>query len=100
MDDDFMSACFEDNVEGTELSQMKYEALAKRVRYFKEDPKGVEKMGKVMEEIRMEERREVARSFLALGKLSHEEIAKCAKLSIEEVDELAKEKVKDFSKVS
>lgn len=78
---------------------MKYKVLAERVRYLKEDPKGVEKMCKLMEEIRMEERRDLARSFLTSEKLSNEEIAKYAKLPIEEIDEMAKKASKELSKV-
>ncbi len=51
---------------------MKYKILADRVRYFKEDEKGVATMCKAMEEMRneavKEERVEVARQLLELGK--------------------------------
>ena len=42
-------------------------------------------MCKVMEDMRKEERVEVARRMLASGKLSYEEIAEIAELTIEEV---------------
>ena len=64
----------------TDAKDMKYKILADRVRYFKEDEKGVATMCKAMEEMRneavKEERVEVARQLLELGKLSYEEIAK------------------------
>lgn len=73
---------------------MKYKILADRVRYFKEDEKGVATMCKAMEEMRneavKEERVEVARQLLESGKLSYEEIAKIAKMTIEEVKALDK----------
>lgn len=78
----------------TDAKDMKYKILADRVRYFKEDEKGVATMCKAMEEMRneavKEERVEVARQLLELGKLSYEEIAKIAKMTIEEVKALDK----------
>ena len=78
----------------TDAKDMKYKILADRVRYFKEDEKGVATMCKAMEEMRneavKEERIEVARQLLELGKLSYEEIAKIAKMTIEEVKALDK----------
>jgi len=75
---------------------MKYETLAKRVRYFKEDEKGVAAMCKAMEDMRneaaLETSKETARNLLLLGKLSYEEIASCAKLTLEEVKMLAEKK--------
>lgn len=78
----------------TDPKDMNYKILAERVRYFKEDEKGVATMCKAMEEMRneavKEERVEVARQLLELGKLSYEEIAKIAKMTIEEVKALDK----------
>ena len=78
----------------TSAKDMYYEVLAERVHYFKEDEKGVATMCKAMEEMRneavKEERVEVARQLLELGKLSYEEIAKIAKMTIEEVKALDK----------
>ena len=78
----------------TDAKDMKYKILADRVQYFKEDEKGVATMCKAMEEMRneavKEERVEVARQLLELGKLSYEEIAKIAKMTIEEVKALDK----------
>ena len=75
----------------TDAKDMKYKILADRVRYFK-DEKGVATMCKAMEEMRneavKEERVEVARQLLELGKLSYEEIAKIAKMTTDEVKAL------------
>ena len=43
---------------------MFYGKLADRVRYFKEDAKGVESMCKAIEEMRNQEREEVTREFV------------------------------------
>ena len=80
----------------TNAKDMNYKILADRVRYFKEDTKGVENMCGVLEEMRMEVAREterkahveMARQLLELGKLSYAEIAKISKMSIEEVKSL------------
>ena len=76
----------------TDAKDMKYKILADRVRYFKEDEKGVATMCRAMEEMRneavKEERVEVARQLLELGKLSYEEIAKIAKMTTDEVKAL------------
>ena len=72
----------------TDAKDMKYKILADRVRYFKEDEKGVATMCKAMEEMRKEELIEVAERLLKLKKLSYEEIAEIAKLTVEEVKAL------------
>lgn len=92
----------------TDANDMNYKVLADRVRYFKEDEKGVASMSRIFEEIAREAAekaaretaekvaretaekaaRETAKSLLALGKLSYEEISIASKLSIEEVKEL------------
>ena len=92
----------------TDANDMNYKVLADRVRYFKEDEKGVASMSRVFEEIAREAAekaaretaekvaretaekaaRETAKSLLALGKLSYEEISIASKLSVEEVIEL------------
>lgn len=77
----------------TDPDDMHYKELADKVRYFKEDEKGVAAMCKVMEDMRNEsaERRsvEIAKNLLQLGKLTFEEIASSAGLTIERVKELA-----------
>ena len=80
----------------TDAKDMNYKILADRVRYFKEDEKGVATMCRVMEEMRNETAREtehakaikVAKGMLQSGKLSYEEIAEIAELSIDEVKAL------------
>ncbi len=82
----------------TNPNDMQYKQLAERTRYFKEDEKGVATMCKMMEDMRndvaekaaIQERTDMAKNLLAIGKLSYEEIAKCSKLTVEEVKELAK----------
>lgn len=72
----------------TNPNDMNYSVLAQRVRYFKEDTKGVATMCRAFEEVReegkREERVEFARSMLADG-MPYEVIAKYTKLSVEEV---------------
>ena len=74
---------------------MHYKILADRVRYFKEDEKGVETICKAMEEMRNETAHEkaveIAERMLKSGKLSYEEIAEFAELTIEEVKALIME---------
>lgn len=77
----------------TDAGKMNYKILADRVRYFKEDKKGVATMSRVLEEMRKETAREterakaikVAKGMLQSGKLTYEEIAKIAELTIDEV---------------
>lgn len=72
----------------TDAKDMNYKILADRVRYFKEDEKGVATMCRALEEMRKEERMEVAERLVKLRRLSYEEIAETAKLSVEEVKAL------------
>lgn len=72
----------------TDAEDMHYKVLADRVRYFKEDEKGVTAMCKSMEEMRKEERIEVAVRMLSSGKLTYEEIASFAALTVNEVKAL------------
>jgi len=76
----------------TNPDDMNYPVLAQRVRYFKEDTKGVATMCRAFEEVREEgERRkaiEAAKRLLLGGKLSYEEIADAMGLSVEEVKAL------------
>lgn len=78
----------------TDAKDMKYKILADRVRYFKEDEKGVATMCRAMEEMRNETAREkavqIAKRMLQSGKLSYEEVAEIAELTIEEVKALDK----------
>ena len=74
----------------TDPNDMHFKQLADKVRYFKEDDKGVAAMCKVMEDMREETKIESAVNLLKLGKLTIEEIAKAIGLSVEKVAELAK----------
>ena len=75
---------------------MYFRQLADKVRYFKEDAKGVMTMCKVLEDMRLsvaeETKIESAANLLKLGKLTVEEIAKAIGLSVEKVSELTKPK--------
>lgn len=76
----------------TDANDMNYKVLADRVRYFKEDEKGVASMSRVFEEIAKEAAKEnsikMAELMLESKKLSYEEIAKFTQLTIEEIKEL------------
>ncbi len=71
---------------------MNYNVLSNRVRFFKESKEGVAIMCRAIEEMRIEERREVARGMLAAGKYALDEIVDIAGLSLEEVQKLQNEK--------
>ena len=75
----------------TNPDDMNYPVLAQRVRYFKEDTKGVATMCRAFEEVREEGKREqaveFARSMLADG-MPYEIVTKYTKLSVEEVKAL------------
>ena len=72
---------------------MNYKKLAEKVRYYKQDEKGVAAMCKVMEDMRNEtierERIEIAMDMIREGELPLEKIAKYSKLALEKVKELA-----------
>ena len=80
----------------TNPNDMKYPVLAERVRYFKEDTKGVTNMCRAIEEMREETAREakhekalkVAQNMLQWKKLSYEEIAEAVELPVEEIKAL------------
>ncbi|MBR4455183.1 MAG: PD-(D/E)XK nuclease family transposase [Solobacterium sp.] len=80
----------------TDPDDMHYKELADKVRYFKEDEKGVAAMCKVMEDMRNESARDakwkqVVESvcrWLSMG-LSHEQIAKGEGITLEQVHEIA-----------
>lgn len=72
--------------------KMYYATLAERVRYFKEEQKGVVTMCKALEEMRKNERIEVAQRLLENGKLSYEDIAMVTDLTLEEVKALDQQK--------
>jgi hypothetical protein len=72
---------------------MYYSALAERVRYFKEDVKGVGIMCRVVEELAeelfAENKKESALKLIGTGKLTLEEVAESIGLPIDEVNALA-----------
>ena len=80
----------------TDPDDMHYKELADKVRYFKEDEKGVAAMCKVMEDMRNESARdakwkqvvESVLRWLSMG-LSHEQIAKGEGITLEQVREIA-----------
>ena len=73
----------------TNPDDMHYAPLRERARYFKENEKGVTSMSSVVDEIKQEEREEVASRLLKMGKLSLEEIARAASLPLEAIKRLA-----------
>ena len=84
----------------TDAKDMKYRALAERVRYFKEDEKGVAAMCKAMEDMRNEAalaadlaaRKKMACSLLEDGELTYEKIAKYTGFTVEEIQKIAVQK--------
>ncbi|MCI6018269.1 MAG: nuclease, partial [Clostridiales bacterium] len=70
--------------------------LANMVQYYKEDPKGVDKMCELMDRIAesraVEARIETALKMIARGKMTLEEIAEDTGLSLEKVKELAEKR--------
>ena len=76
----------------TNPDDMYFDELADKVRYFKEDEKGVAMMCKVMEDMRNETawqtKVESVYRWLDMG-LSHEQIAKGEGLTLEQVEEIA-----------
>ena len=76
----------------TDPDDMNYKKLADKVRYFKEDEKGVAAMCKVMEDMRNEavekDRIQNAIEMLKDG-LSIEKVAQYSRLAIDRVKELA-----------
>lgn len=76
----------------TDASDMNFELLAERTRYLKENPKGVNEMCKVIEDMRTQERKEtmaeIALRMLCAGKYALEEIVTISGLSLDEVKKL------------
>ena len=90
----------------TDAKEMNYKILAERVKFFKEDVKGVESMSKVLKEIREEgreegrkegiieekERREIQMAIEMLAnKEPIEKIVKYSHLTVEQIKELSKQ---------
>mgnify|MGYP002705784698 CR=1 FL=1 len=80
----------------TKADDMNFELLAERTRYLKENPKGVQEMCKVMEDMRNESlkegikegMKEAALRMLVAGKYAVEEIVNISGLSLEEINQL------------
>ena len=80
----------------TNADDMNFELMAERTKYLKENPKGVNEMCKVIEDMRREEREEgikegmraAALRMLADGTLALEKIAEYVGLSLDEVKNL------------
>ena len=75
-----------------DAKDMHYKLLADRVKYFKEDEKGVRAMCKAVEELLREDKLDAARKLLADGTLTVEKIAECLGLAVEDVEKLAVQK--------
>lgn len=83
----------------TDPKDMHYKELADKVRYFKEDEKGVNGMCKALEDMRrevaeetwVEAKKDTIRNLVCMGKLTMEEIAKVVNMPIEKVEEIADE---------
>ena len=77
--------------------EMRIKELADKTRYLKDSPEGVSEMCKAIEDMRNEAAKQaawqkaakIAIEMLASGTLTHEQIARFTKLTIEEVEELA-----------
>ena len=77
----------------TDPSEMYFNVLADRVRFFKESKEGVAIMCKAMEDMRNQERlerdREIALRMIHAGKYSLEEISSITELPLDEVKSLS-----------
>lgn len=69
---------------------MNYKILADRVRFFKEDTKGVKAMSKFVEELKEENSKEIAKEMLKDNE-PIEKIARYTHLTIEKIKELSKQ---------
>ncbi len=70
--------------------EMYYKPLAEKVRHYKGNGKGEEEMSGVFEEFREEIQEENARELIK-NNVSLEIIARCLKMSLEKVNQLAKQ---------
>ena len=84
----------------TKADDMNFKLMADRTRYLKENPKGVQEMCKVMEDMRNESlnqgikegMKEAALRMLSAGKYALDEIVNISGLSLEEVKQLKTDK--------
>ncbi len=74
---------------------MHFDLMAERTRYYKENPKGVSDMCKILEEmceeVSVREKIQIAINLLSLGRISKEDIAKSTGLSLDKINELDKQ---------
>ena len=101
IDGDFMRCLFKDNIPLAEFvlriitGKQDLTMMAERTRYLKENPKGVQEMCKVMEDMRNETLKEgainSAKRMLKDGLLTLEKIAEYAGLPLDEVKKLKAE---------
>lgn len=76
----------------TNPSDMYYDVLADRVKFFKESKEGIAVMCKAMEDMRKDSLKEVALRMLKAGKYALDEIAAISGLSLDEVKKLNADK--------
>lgn len=80
----------------TDPSDMNYQILADRVRFFKQEKEGILTMCRMLEEMRNETALEITKEFalrlIIRGKDTLEEIAEITNLSLEEINHLEKTK--------
>ena len=74
-----------------DAKDMYYKLLADRVKYFKEDEKGVRAMCRAVEELLREEKLDTVKRMLSDGILSLEKIAEYSGLTVEEVKVIAEQ---------
>ena len=72
-------------------SDMYYRRLAERVRYYKEDTKGVEAMSRIVEDIVEKEKIAMIFKMKRMGKLSDEDIAEITGFTVEEIEAFTKQ---------
>ena len=67
------------------------ELLAEKTRYYKENPKGVSGMCKLMEDRVIDTKIQIALNMILKGKYSLEEIAEMTELTLSDVEEISKQ---------
>nr|WP_300858322.1 hypothetical protein [uncultured Acetatifactor sp.] len=84
----------------TQAADMNFELMAERTRYLKENPKGIQAMCSIMEEMQneslkegiQEEKKMTVLRMLEAGKYVMEEIVNISGLSLDEVNKLKAER--------
>ena len=75
--------------------EMHYKLLAEQTRYYKESEEGEKTMCRIMEELIDIKARGIAIELLKDGTMSNEKIARIVGLSVEEINELKEELIRD-----